>query len=48
MDLFLTILYSIGMFFVIAGIFAVIRLVSIYFWKLINISFHWIKRKINK
>jgi len=48
MDLFQTILFSIGMFIVIAGIFAIIRMIAIYFWKLINISFNKLKSKINK
>jgi len=45
MDLFLTILYSIGMFFVIAGIFAIVRIIAIYFWKLIKIIFYKLKSK---
>jgi len=48
MELLQTILFSIGMFVIIAVIFAVIIIISRYLRKLINISFHWIKSKINK
>ena len=48
MELLQTILFSIGMFVIIAVIFAIIRMIAIYFWKLINISFNKLKSKINK
>jgi len=45
MELLQTILFSIGMFIVIAGIFAIVRIIAIYFWKLAKIIFYKLKSK---
>jgi len=48
MELLQTILFSIGMFFFIAGIFAIVMIIWQYLRKLINLIFDKLKSKINK